>query len=162
MCSRFTSSTPLQTGVEQSPQPTVHVIRARDGYQTPDVRRTELILGPTGPFRSLIVRYMAEAASTKYIAKDLVKVRGDIAKFFRFVVLDLRIEDIDAIRPSTITRYVERQRAEGYLTFLFLGRLATFFTWVISLELYDHGNPVVNRIHRPMMMAQRGASNSKH
>lgn len=160
MCSNSTNPSPLKAGVEPSPQPTVHAIRAREGYQTPDIRRTELILGPTGPFRPLIERYMAEAAPRKYIAKDLLKVRGDIAKFFRFVARDLHIDDVDAIRPSTITRYVERQRAEGHSTFLFLGHLATFFTWVISLELYDHGNPVVNRVHRAMMMAPRGTPNS--
>jgi hypothetical protein len=160
MCSSSTNPALLTTGAEQSSRPTVHVLRAREGYQTPDVRRTELILGPTGPFRSLIERYMSEAAPGKYIAKDLVKVRGDIAKFFRFLVQDRHIEDLDPIRPSTISRYIEKQRADGYSTFLFLGRLATFFTWVISLELYDHGNPVVNRVHRPMMMAPRGTSNS--
>ena len=61
-------------------------VRARDDYQTPEVRRTELILGPTGPFRSLIEQYMTQIAPGKYIAGDLVKVRGDIARFFRFVV----------------------------------------------------------------------------
>ncbi len=129
--------------------------QAHADYITPAARRAELILAPTGPFRPLIERYMLEAAPSRYIAQDLVKVRGDIASFCRFVFNDLHIRDLDEIRPSTVSRFVEKRRAEGYTTFLFLGKLATFFVWVIEQGLYDHGNPVVNRLHRKLMMAPR-------
>ena len=131
------------------------MLQAREGYVAPATRRAELILAPTGPFRKIIERYLNEAAPSRYIAQDLVKVRGDIASFFRFVVGDLHIEDLDEIRPSTITRFVEKRRAEGYTTFLFLGRLASFFVWAVEQGLYDNGNPVVNRLHRKLMTAPR-------
>ena len=151
---------PIPAMPETGVQPTAshQTLQAREGYLPPAVRRAELILGPTGPFRPLIERYMREAAPSRYIPKDLVKVRCDIASFFRFVVHDLHIEDLDEIRPSTVTRFVEKRRADGYTTYLFLGRLATFFVWVIEVGLYDNGNPVVNRLHRPMMMAPRTTS----
>jgi hypothetical protein len=130
-------------------------LQAREDYVPATHRRAELILGPTGPFRKIIERYMEEAAPARYIPGDLVKVRGDIASFFRYVFGVLNIDDLDDIRPSTVTSYVESRRAQGYTSFLFVGRLATFFVWAISAGLYDNGNPVVNRLHRKLMTRDR-------
>jgi len=128
-------------------------LQTRENYLEPNVLRAELILGPTGLFRPMIERFLKEEAPNRYVERDLVVVRGDIASFFRFVVNDLHVEDLDKIRPSTITRYVEKRRAEGYSSFLFLGKLATFFVWAISEGLYDNGNPVERRVHRKLALA---------
>lgn len=133
-------------------------LQSRENYVEPNVLRAELILGPTGPFRPIIECYLSEEAPNRYVERDLVVVRGDIASFFRFVVNELHIEDLDQIRPSTITRYVEKRRSEGYSSFLFLGKLATFFVWAISEGLYDNGNPVVKGVHRKLALAPRATS----
>lgn len=124
---------------------------ARAGYLPPDVRWNELILGPTGPFRPLIEKYLATTAPNFYRGQDLVKIRGNLGKFFRFVAQDLAVTQLDEIRPSTITKYIARERSAGMRSHLFLGQLSTFFVWVISEELYDRGNPVINRLHRRQM-----------
>ena len=142
---------PSQTATEGQTLAPNQCVRARDGYQTPAVRRAELMLGPTGPFRGLIERYMVTVAANHYKPEGLVRVRGNLGKFFRFLVQDLGIEDLDQIRPSTITRFIERERAYGLSNHNFLGHLASFFVWVISLETYDRGNPVINRLHRRQM-----------
>lgn len=136
-------------------------LQTHEKFVEANALRAELILGPTGPFRPLIERYMKEEAPNRYVAKDLVTIRGDVASFFRFVVGDLQIKDLDQIRPSTITRYVEKRRADGYSSFLFLGKLATFFVWAISLGLYDNGNPVVARVHRKLALAPRTNSSTE-
>jgi hypothetical protein len=105
---------------------------------------------------------MAEAAPDRYRPQDLIKVRGNIGKFFRFVFQDQHFEDLDQIRPSTVSRFIDVERARGLSSHIFLGHLSTFFVWVTSLGLYDRGNPVVNRVHRPQMMFGRDSLTSSH
>lgn len=151
MSTKHIHQCPSQATAEEPTLAPNHCVRARDGYQTPAVRRAELTLGPTGPFRPLIERYMATVAANHYKPEGLVRVRGNLGKFFRFLVQDLGIEDLDKVRPSTITRFIERERKHGLSNHNFLGHLASFFVWVISLETYDQGNPVINRLHRRQM-----------
>jgi hypothetical protein len=160
MCSNPLNPLPSQAIVEESSEAIIQTARLRDGYLTTAQRRTEQILAPTGPFKPLLEKYMATVAPNRYKAVDLVKVRGDIGKFLRFVVQDLRIVDLDQIRPSTITRYIERQRANGLTSHNFLGHLASFFVWLISQELYDRGNPVINNLHRGQMHSELDSSAS--
>ena len=122
------------------------------------IRRADLLLGPTGLFRPLIEKYIATAATTIYERRPLTQIRGSIALFFRYLVLVEGIDDLDQIRPSTITRFIEAERARGIRNHLFLGRLSTFFVWLISEGLYDRGNPVINRLHRPLMLAPPDSS----
>jgi len=117
-----------------------------------------LVLGPTGPFRPLIERYLSTVVPSYYKPTTLVQVRSSIAKFFRFVVREEHINELDQIRPSIITRFIEVERARGLAGINFIGHISSFFVWVISLELYDRGNPVISRLHRPKMSSQPSSS----
>lgn len=119
--------------------------------QTNAVRRANLVLGPTGQFRPLIERYLSTVVPGYYKPETVTQVRSSIGKFFRFVVQDLQITDLDQIRPSTITRFIEKERERGLTAICFIGHISSFFVWLISLELYDRGNPVISRLHRPKM-----------
>lgn len=134
----------------QFPQP-------RNIHQAPGNRRAEMVLGPTGPFRPLIERYLTTVVPSYYKPGTLIQVRSSIGKFFRFVVQDQHIEDLDQIRPSTITRFIEMERERGLTAINFIGHISSFFVWLISLELYDRGNPVISRLHRPKMSSQSGS-----
>ncbi len=115
------------------------------------LRRADLILGPTGPFRPLIEQYLAAVATTGISGRPLTQIRGNIALFFRYVVLVEKINDLDQIRPSTVTRFIEAERARGIRNRLFIGRLTVFFVWLIEQGLYDRGNPVITRLHRRLL-----------
>ena len=122
------------------------------------VRRADLVLGPTGPFRPLIERYLTTVVPAYYKASTLLQVRSSIGKFFRFVVQNQHIDELDNIRPSTITRFIEVERARGLTGINYIGHISSFFVWLISLELYDRGNPVISRLHRPKMSSQPSSS----
>ena len=115
--------------------------------------RAELILSQTGRFRPLIEEYLATVAPKNYKAKDVSTVRVSIGMLFRYIVQDLHIDDLDLVRPSTITRYIDSRRALGYLSFTFLGHIASFFSWLAYRGDYDRGNPVIRRFHRERMSA---------
>ena len=129
-----------------------------DPSQANAVRRANIVLGPTGPFRPIIERYLSTVVPSYYKPTTLVQVRSSIAKFFRFVVREEHINEFDQIRPSTITRFIEVERARGLAGINFIGHISSFFVWVISLELYDRGNPVISRLHRPKMSSQPSSS----
>jgi len=116
------------------------------------------MFGPTGAFRHIIERYLEQVAPAFYKVPTLRHVRGDLARFFRFVVLNEGIEDLEQIRPSTVTRFIEAERERGIRGHLFLGELARFFDWLISEDFYDRGNPVVSSMHRRQMMAPPASS----
>jgi site-specific recombinase XerD len=145
----------VKEGINKEPR---HVVHVREGTLEPSARRAELILGPTGPFRHLIERYLATVVPSYYKPETRSQVRSSIGKFFRFVAQDLRITDLDQIRPSTITQFIERERERGLTAICFIGHISSFFVWLISLELYDRGNPVIARLHRPKMSSQLGSS----
>lgn len=132
----------------------------RGGYRTGEDQRAEFILGPTASFRKLIEMYLATVAPTIYEKKDLTTVRNSIGSFFRFLVSDLQIDDLELIRPSTITRYIEFRSRLGYTSHNFLGHLSSFFLWLTSTGRYDRGNPVVNRLHRQQMASLRKSSSA--
>jgi hypothetical protein len=119
-------------------------------------RRADAILAPTGGFRPIIERYLADVAARKN-GRPLVQIRGSLALFFRYVVLVEGINDLDQIRPSTVTRFIEAERSRGIRNRLFIGRVATFFVWLISEGLYDRGNPVITRLQRRQMQAAHAA-----
>jgi integrase len=108
---------------------------------------TEEILGPTGPFRSLIGQYMATAAANYYKPGTLNGVRASLANFFRFVVSEEKIQSLDDIRASSITRFIAAERERGLTSRNYVGHISTLFNWLISEERYDRVNPVVPRIH---------------
>ncbi|HEY2470145.1 MAG TPA: hypothetical protein VGI45_20260 [Terracidiphilus sp.] len=152
--------TPLHSQVESTPSLEPQTLRTRDGYVSGEARRTEFILGPTGRFRSLIEQYMTTVAVENYQPRDLLKVRGSIAMFFRYVVNELHVDDPDLIRPSSITSYIDHRRDLGYRSVNFLGHLASFFVWLTGIALYDRGNPVINRFHRERMTASRNGNSN--
>ena len=133
----------------------------REGYRTGEDQRAEFILGPTASFRKLIEAYLATVAPAIYEKKDLTTVRNSIGMFFRFLVNDLQIADLELIRPSTITRYIEFRSQLGYTSHNFLGHLSSFFLWLTSTGRYDRGNPVVNRFHRQQMTSLRNSSSAQ-
>ena len=151
MCSNQANPIPPQVTAEALAEAPNVGVQPRPGYQAPAVRRAELILGPTGPFRPLIEKYLATVVPNYYKPNTLIQVRSSIGKFFRFVVQDQHIEELDQIRPSTITRFIETERGRGLTSINFVGHISSFFVWLISLELYDRGNPVIARLHRPKM-----------
>lgn len=153
---------PTSSDVELQGAEPVQLTDARHDSPQSAIRRADLLLGPTGPFRPLLERYMTIAATTIYQRRPLTQIRGSIALFFRYVVLVEGINDLEQIRPSTITRFIDAERARGIRNHLFLGRLSTFFLWLISEGLYDRGNPVINRIHRPLMLAPPASSVNSH
>jgi hypothetical protein len=133
----------------------------REGYRTGEDQRTEFILGPTASFRKLIETYLATVAPMIYEKKDLTTVRNSIGTFFRFLVTDLQIDDLELIRPSTVTRYIEFRSQLGYTSFNFLGHLSSFFLWLTSTGRYDRGNPVVNRFHRERVTEMRISTSTR-
>ena len=135
-----------------------HFPQLRDMNQANAVRRANLVLGPTGPFRPLIEKYLSTVVPSYYKPNTLIQVRSSIGKFFRFVVRDQHINDLDQIRPSTITRFIEVERERGLTGINFIGHISSFFVWLISLELYDRGNPVISRLHRPKMSSPPNSS----
>jgi hypothetical protein len=144
--------------VERFADTTSQFPQLSQSHQAPDVRRAEFILGPTGPFRPFIEEYLATVVPSFYKPNTVVQVRSSIAKFFRFVVRHQHIEELDQIRPSTITRFIEIERERGLKSINFIGHISTFFVWLISQELYDRGNPVISRLHRPKMSPQAGST----
>lgn len=161
MSSNPVAPPPFSEVGSQSAEP-VQLVRSRHDSQQASLRRADLLLGPTGLFRPLLEQYMATAATTIYERRPLTQIRGSIALFFRYVVLVEGINDLEQIRPSTITRFIDAERARGIRNHLFLGRLSTFFLWLISEGLYDRGNPVINRLHRPLMLAPPASSVASH
>jgi hypothetical protein len=133
----------------------------RDGYRDGETQRNEFILGTTGSFRNVIQEYLATVAPHAYKKKDLTTVRSSIGSFFKFVVHDLHIDDLDLIRTSTITRYIEYRSHLGYASHNFLGHLSSFFLWMTSTGRYDRGNPVVRRLHRESIAALKNSSPAK-
>jgi integrase len=113
---------------------------------------TEQILGPTGPFRSLIEEYMSSAAPNYYRPGTLPTVRVSLAKVFRFAAQVEKITDLEEVRPALITRFIAHERERGLTSRSFVGHMSTFFRWAIAEERYTRANPVVSRIH-----SQRGA-----
>jgi hypothetical protein len=129
-----------------------------DTHTSNAVRRADMVLGPTGPFRPLIEQYLTTVVPAYYKPETRIQVRSSIGKFFRYVAQDMRITELDQIRPSTITRFIERERERGLTAICFIGHISSFFVWLISLELYDRGNPVIARFHRSKMSQNSGSS----
>jgi len=146
------SSPTLKTDPER-PGPVV-----REDYRDGEAQKNEFILGATGCFRNMIQEYLANVAPTVYKKKDLTTVRSSIGMFFRFVVNDLHIDDLDHIRTSTITRYIRYRSRLGYISFNFLGHLSSFFVWLTTTGRSDRGNPVVRRLHRDTIAALKSSS----
>lgn len=121
-------------------------------------RRADMMFGPTGPFRPYIALYLEEVAPARYKPGILRRLPGSISRFFRFVVMNEGIADLDEIRPSTVTRFVNAERARGIRTLLYIGDLVAFFVWLIEDGFMDRGNPVVSSIHRRQMMAPSASS----
>lgn len=128
-------------------------VKLRDGYITGSEHRKEILLDGTGPFRGLLEKYLGEVAPSIYKPGYCTQVRCSLAGFMRFVNKELGFEDLDLIRPSTVTRYIEWLRSHRYCSSNFLGHLSSFFNWLASIGQYDRGNPVARRFHREMMMA---------
>ena len=80
---------------------------------------------------------------------------------FRRIGFNLQIDDLELIRPSTVTQYIEFRSQLGYTSHNFLGHLSSFFLWLTSTGQYDRGNPVVNRFHREQIDAMR-ENTSRH
>jgi len=149
----YISSSPSSaTHAEQS------VPATRDGYRDGEAQKNEFVLGPTCSFRGVIQEYLESFAPTIYKKRDLTTVRSSIGMFFRFVANDLYIDDLDFIRTSTITLYIEYRRRQGYASFNFLGHLSSFFVWLTSTGRYDRGNPVVRRLHRDTIAGLKNTS----
>jgi hypothetical protein len=133
----------------------------RDDYQSPDRRRIELILAPTGPFRPVVEEYLSTAAANKYAPTLLTHVRGSLGKFFRFAAESEGLETLNQNRPSTITRFIESERQRGvrYLNNT-IGHLSTFFDWAVCGHHCDCGNPVVSGMHRRLLWPSEENNNS--
>lgn len=128
-------------------------LRIRDGYITGSEHRKELLLDGTGPFRDLLEKYLGEVAPRIYQPGYCTQVRYSLAGFLRFVNKELGFEELDLIRPSTVTCYINWLRSHRYCSSNFLGHLSSFFNWLASIGQYDRGNPVARRFHREMMAA---------
>jgi hypothetical protein len=125
--------------------------RLRDGYLSPSELRNEKNLGPTGPFRHFIEEYIGKGAAAHYKMEAFNKVQGSLGKFFRYVAQSERIVDIDEIRPSTVTRFLETEMKRGIRNKMIIGHISTFFDWMICSRHSDCGNPVVPPMHRPLV-----------
>jgi hypothetical protein len=136
--------------------------KLRDGYKTGSDRRAEILLGSTGPFRSLLEQYLHDVAPRSYRPGYCTQVRCSLAVFFRYVANELGVEDLDLIRPTTITGYIDWRRRHGFRSGNFLGHLASFFSWLASIGEYDRGNPVIHRFHRELMAKPNPSGLSLH
>jgi len=143
-----TSTSQATTVATTAPCNPIGSVRA--GYQFPSDRRIEMLFAPTGPFRPLMEEYLATAAKTIYKPGTLKHIPGSLAKFFRFVVEEERLDSFDRITPGTITRFIEAELRRGVTTRNFVGDLSTFFVWAISEHHSANGNPVIGSIHRPL------------
>jgi site-specific recombinase XerD len=121
-------------------------------------RRADLMYGHTGAFRPLLEHYVEQVARARYSPRTFARLRGSITRFFRYVVMNEQIEDLEEIRPSTVTRFIDAERARGVHHILFIGELSVFFEWLISEGRYDRGNPVVSSMHRRQMKAPSASS----
>jgi hypothetical protein len=125
--------------------------RLRDGYLSPSERRNEKNLGPTGPFRHFVEEYIAEGAAAHYQTEAFNKVQGSLGKFFRYVIESEQVENIDEIRPSTVTRFLQAELQRGIRNKMIIGHISTFFDWMICSRYSDCGNPLVPPMHRPLV-----------
>lgn len=105
----------------------------------------DCLLDPASSFWSIIDHYLS--ATTDYRATTLPDVRLCLAHFFAFVVQEEKIDQIEHIRPSTISHYIRHEQERGITHRNFIGRISTFFGWLISEEIVDMANPVIPRRH---------------
>ncbi len=136
---------------EEESMEVVYHGRLRDGYLSPSERRKEKILGPTGPFRHFVEEYIADGAAAHYRKEAFNKVQRSLGKFFRYVVKSEQIENIDDIRPSTVTRFLQAELQRGIRNKMIIGHISRFFDWMICSRHSDYGNPLVPPLHRPLV-----------
>jgi integrase len=108
--------------------------------------RNELMFELTGPFRKLIEEYLAVAGGS-YAESSLSGVKTSLTKFFGHAYTTEKIEKLEDIGPSVMTRFIAAERARGITSSNCVGHVSTFFNSLIAEERFDKRNPVVRRIH---------------
>ena len=103
------------------------------------------IFGPTGPFRGLIEEYLA--VTTTYSKRTLTCVKPSLAHFFGHVFMKEKIETLEEIGPSVVTRFIAAEKARGMTSSNAVGHVSTFFKWLMAEERFDKRNPVIPSIH---------------
>jgi hypothetical protein len=89
------------------------------------------------------------------------RVRGSLGKFFRYVFQTERIDTLDQIRPSTVTRFIAAECQLGIRNQIIIGHISMFFAWAIYEQRCDCGNPVVRRMHRELFERASEADKSR-
>ena len=126
------------------------LLRSED---TADLRK-ELILRSAGAFRPVLEEYLNTGVLGIYVPPIRNFVRASLSRFFRFLVEQEVLNELEQIRPSTITRFIADQRYSGARNYNLVGKLSSFFDWAIITTRMDVGNPVVPKLHRPQVCQQ--------
>ena len=102
-------------------------------------------LSRCGNLRNVAREYLSTFVPLHY--RNPKGAKSSIFPFFHWCAAN-GIDELNEVRPATITRYLASCRQSGKKTPHYrVSDLSTFFCWAISEERYLAGNPVVSRIH---------------
>jgi len=107
---------------------------------------SERMLEPTGSFRPIIEEYLSTV--DRYRPSSLAGVKTSLTQFFGFAHSQKGLTTLDQIRPSTISEFIKSEKSRGIESLNLIGRISTFFKYMIVEEKEVDRNPVISGIHK--------------
>lgn len=107
---------------------------------------TERMLEPTGSFRPIIEEYLKTV--DRYRSSSLGGVKTSLTQFFGFAHSEKGLTTLDQIRPSTVSEFIKNEKNRGIQSLNLIGRISTFFNYMIVEEKGIDRNPVVAGFHK--------------
>jgi integrase len=104
------------------------------------------IMSPAGPLEPILEDYILH--TSHYADSTLPCVKTNLARFARYIYGELGIALFESVRPSTISKYMEREKKRGIKSTNTIGHLSTFFNWLIVEKDLDIRNPVIRLFHK--------------
>jgi integrase len=101
---------------------------------------------PTGAFRPIIETYLK--TTRRYRGMSLVAVKGALIRFFGYVHTVEGAQDLGAVTPSMVTRFVAAETERGITSNNFVGSVSTFYKHMTAEDdTLSLRNPVISHIH---------------
>jgi integrase len=124
--------------------------------------RLEMLLAPTGPFRPVIEKYLADNKD-RYAKGTFKSVQGALTGCLAYAYQTEQITSLEQITPQVISRYILHEVGRGIKNRNYIGYLSVFFDRLRAEGLMERGNPVVPHYHNQSnnKCAPRPYSNSE-